>query len=69
MAKKKKAKNNKKALKQHAKELHAISRQYTNHALSLSILHRHDDSKKEIKNQIQKIEQNLQKLVKLTARA
>ncbi len=69
-AKRKKAKKSKKkkSLKHHAKELHAIGKKYTKHALSMSIIHRHQRARKEIKKQIDKIEKSLKKLVKLAGR-
>ncbi len=72
--KKKKAKTKakkskkKKSLKRHAKELHAIGKRYTKHALSISVLHKQEKTRKEIKKQLQKIEKNLKKLMKLAGR-
>jgi hypothetical protein len=68
--KKKKAKKSKKkkSLKHHAKELHDIGKKYTKHALSISVLHKQEKTRKEIKKQLQKIEKNLKKLMKLAGR-
>ena len=63
---KKKAKN--KSLKHHAKELHAIGKRYTKHALNMSVIHRHQRARKEIKKQIDRIEKSLKKLAKLAGR-
>ena len=78
MAKKKKAKRKvkkkakkkakKKSLKHHAKELHAIGKRYTKHALGISVLHKQEKTRKEIKKQLQRIEKNLKKIMKLAGR-